>query len=246
MPETRTMDESRRRAWEALELGPVWRMRAPRSDDSQAVMQPSASQAPRNAVALLPWSALQQAVSGCTACGLASGRRQTVFGAGPQPASWMIVCEAPGQQEDERGEPFVGPAGQLLDQMLAAIGVNRASEVFITNVLKCRPPSNRDPQPDEVRCCEPYLRRQVALVQPRLILVLGRFAAHTLLGTEASISSLRGTVHEYANGEARIPLVVTYHPAYLLRSLTEKAQAWSDLRLARRSFDAQAAQASRD
>jgi DNA polymerase len=158
----------------------------------------------------------------------------------------MIVGEAPGQQEDERGEPFVGPAGQLLDQMLAAIGVNRASEVFITNVLKCRPPSNRDPQPDEVRCCEPYLRRQVALVQPRLILVLGRFAAHTLLGTEASISSLRGTVHDYTNGEARIPLVVTYHPAYLLRSLTEKAQAWSDLRLARRSFDAQAAQASRD
>lgn len=256
------MDESRRRAWEALELGPLWRLRdqtapaaeAPPSPEpvpgaaQTADPSPTAPAAPGrlevqtsavqpDAVANLSWEPLRERVLGCTACPLSASRRHAVFGVGTSPAPWMIVGEAPGQQEDERGEPFVGPAGQLLDHMLAAIGVDRAREVFITNVLKCRPPGNRDPQPDEVACCEPYLRRQVALVNPRLILVLGRFAAHSLLGTDASIASLRGRVHAFQGDAGPIPMVVTYHPAYLLRNLPDKARAWADLRLARRCFD---------
>ncbi len=224
------MDAHRKRAWEALEIGPLWRSR----EASEQVPVPPQPVQP------LTWAELQRTVSGCTACSLSNSRQKTVFGVGAQPAPWMLVGEAPGQQEDASGEPFVGPAGQLLDQMLAAIGVNRRMDVFITNVLKCRPPANRDPSPEEVSRCEPYLKRQVDLVQPRLILVLGRFAAHSLLGTDASLVSLRGVVHSYASAAGPIPLVVTYHPAYLLRNLPEKARSWSDLRLARRTFDAAA------
>lgn len=184
------------------------------------------------------WAVLKDSVESCTACALSGSRSHVVFGSGPQSAAWMLVGEAPGEQEDTQGLPFVGPAGQLLDQMLAAIGVDRPREVFITNVLKCRPPGNRDPQPAEVARCEPYLREQIECVQPRLILALGRFAAQTLLGSDASLSSLRGRVHVYRSGQRAIPLVVTYHPAYLLRTLPEKARAWADLRLARREFDA--------
>jgi DNA polymerase len=188
-------------------------------------------------IAALPWPALADAVSGCTACGLCRSRRNTVFGVGPNPASWMFVGEAPGEQEDERGEPFVGPAGRLLDQMLAAVGVDRASDAFIANVMKCRPPGNRNPTAEEIARCEPYLLRQVELLRPRLLVVLGRFAAQSLLRTDASIASLRGRVHRYRAGGLDLPLVVTYHPAYLLRTLPDKAKAWADLRLARRVWD---------
>jgi DNA polymerase len=228
------MDAHRKRAWEALEIGPLWRSREASEQVPEQVPEPPQPVQP------LTWTQLQQTVSGCTACSLSNSRQKTVFGVGAQPAPWMLVGEAPGQQEDASGEPFVGPAGQLLDQMLAAIGVNRRTDVFITNVLKCRPPANRDPSPEEVSRCEPYLKRQVDLVQPRLILVLGRFAAHSLLGTDASLVSLRGVVHSYASAAGPIPLVVTYHPAYLLRNLPEKARSWSDLCLARRTFDAAA------
>jgi DNA polymerase len=151
----------------------------------------------------------------------------------------MLVGEAPGEQEDARGEPFVGPAGQLLDEMLAAIGVDRPSEAFVANVLKCRPPGNRNPQPEEVARCEPYLLRQVELVRPALVVALGRFAAQSLLRTDASIASLRGRVHRLRAGAVEVPLVVTYHPAYLLRTPADKARSWQDLRLARRACDGQ-------
>jgi DNA polymerase len=186
------------------------------------------------AVAAMDWAQLRAAVAGCRACTLCESRRQTVFGVGSERASWMLVGEAPGAEEDARGEPFVGQAGQLLDNMLASLRLGRAADVFIANVLKCRPPRNRDPQPDEVERCEPYLKRQIELVAPRIILVMGRFAAQSLLHTEASIASLRGRVHRYQSGGRDIPVVVTYHPAYLLRNLPDKAKAWADLSLARR------------
>jgi len=182
----------------------------------------------------LDWPGLRAAVAGCRACGLSRTRTQTVFGVGDERARWMLVGEAPGAEEDARGEPFVGQAGRLLDNMLATISLARGRDVFIANVLKCRPPGNRNPEPEEVACCEPFLRRQVELVAPRVILVMGRFAAQSLLRTDASIASLRGRVHRYVAGEREVPVVVTYHPAYLLRNLGDKAKAWADLCLARR------------
>jgi DNA polymerase len=196
-------------------------------------------------IATLAWGPLQDAVASCTACGLCASRRQTVFGVGHARAEWMIVGEAPGEQEDLAGEPFVGPAGQLLDQMLRAVGQSRragsgegqeddqagdpARRVYIANTLKCRPPRNRNPEPDEMARCEPFLKRQVALVQPKLILLMGRFAVRQLLKSDDAIGKLRGRVHHYEG----IPVVVTYHPAYLLRNLPEKAKAWEDLCLAK-------------
>jgi uracil-DNA glycosylase family 4 len=203
---------------------------------AQSAAAPSAQRVP--VIAAMPWAALEAAVAGCAACGLCRSRRTPVFGTGPRPARWMLVGEAPGEQEDERGEPFVGPAGRLLDQMLAAIGVDRPNEAFVANVLKCRPPGNRNPLQEEVERCEPYLLRQVELLRPTLIVALGRFAAQSLLRTDASIASLRGRVHRLRAGELEVPLVVTYHPAYLLRSLPDKAKSWADLRLARRTVDA--------
>ena len=212
---------------------------APESDPVALAQSPSSLPSIRDpAIARMAWPALERAVAGCTACGLCRSRRNTVLGVGPRPARWMLVGEAPGEQEDERGEPFVGPAGRLLDQMLAAIGVDRPAEAFIANVLKCRPPGNRNPQPEEVARCEPYLLRQVELLRPTLIVALGRFAAQSLLRTDASIASLRGRVHTFRAGAIEVPLVVTYHPAYLLRTLPDKAKSWADLRLARRTFDA--------
>jgi DNA polymerase len=157
----------------------------------------------------------------------------------------MLIGEAPGAEEDARGEPFVGQAGRLLENMLAAIGLSRSRDVFIANVLKCRPPRNRDPLPEEVARCEPFLARQIELLSPRIIVVMGRFAAQSLLRTDASIASLRGRLHGYQVAGRRIPVVVTYHPAYLLRNLGDKAKAWSDLCLARDSF-ARAGDASED
>ena len=178
------------------------------------------------------WIPLKSAVSGCTKCGLHSTRTQTVFGVGDENADWMLIGEAPGAEEDRLGDPFVGQAGKLLDNMLAAIGLSRQKNVYIANVLKCRPPGNRNPTPEEVAQCSPHLLQQIELIKPKLILGMGRFAAQTLLKTDASISSLRGRVHRYAG----VPLIVTYHPAYLLRTLEDKAKAWEDLLFARRTM----------
>ena len=175
---------------------------------------------------------LREQVVACTACGLCQGRRLAVFGQGATPTRWLVVGEAPGEQEDRQGHPFVGRSGQLLDAMLAAVGMSRDTDVFITNVIKCRPPGNRNPKPEEIASCSPYLMRQIALLKPERILVLGRFAAQTLLGTDATIGSLRGRVHQLKTDDGEIPLIVSYHPAYLLRSPSEKARAWQDLKLA--------------
>ena len=188
---------------------------------------------PDAAVATLDWPALRAAVADCRACALCESRTQAVFGVGHQQARLMIVGEAPGEQEDRQGEPFVGPAGQLLDSMLQAIGLSRQpgppeKQVFIANTLKCRPPGNRNPAPEELAKCEPFLQRQLALVRPRVILAMGRFAVQALLRSSEPIGRLRGRVHEYQG----VPLVVTYHPAYLLRNLPDKAKAWDDLCLA--------------
>ncbi|WP_297324533.1 uracil-DNA glycosylase [Nitrosomonas sp.] len=175
------------------------------------------------------WEQLKLSVSHCTACPLSQARTQTVFGVGDENADWLFVGEGPGAREDATGEPFVGQAGKLLDQMLAAIGLKRDHQVYIANIVKCRPPNNRNPSLAEARRCEPYLTRQIELIKPKLIIALGKVAAQNLLGCEDSISSLRGKVHDYSG----IPLIVTYHPAYLLRALPEKAKAWKDLCFAR-------------
>jgi uracil-DNA glycosylase len=183
-------------------------------------------------VAALDWEALEARVSTCERCRLCEKRTKTVFGVGDRQADWMLIGEAPGENEDKQGEPFVGQAGKLLDSMLRALDLARGRNVYIANVVKCRPPGNRNPEPDEVARCEPYLQRQVALVKPKLIVALGRVSAQNLLKTDASISSLRGRVHRYED----VPVVVTYHPAYLLRSLPDKAKAWVDLCLAQDTY----------
>ncbi len=175
------------------------------------------------------WPSLEAAVKACTLCGLHKTRTQTVFGVGNRQAQWMVIGEAPGADEDAQGEPFVGRAGQLLNSMLKACGVKR-EEVFIANILKCRPPQNRDPTPAEAASCTPYLSRQIEWVNPKLILCVGRIAAQNLLSTDTPIGKLRGKVHRL--GAAQRPVVVTYHPAYLLRSPGEKRKAWDDLVLA--------------
>ncbi|MGB5347157.1 MAG: uracil-DNA glycosylase, partial [Woeseia sp.] len=181
-------------------------------------------------VALLDWRELRQAVSGCTACELHATRTQTVFGVGNEQADLLIIGEAPGAEEDRRGEPFVGRAGQLLDEMLRAIALDRQT-VFIANVLKCRPPGNRDPHPTEAASCRPFLDRQIALIQPRVILAVGRIAAQQLLGGDLPLGRMRGKQHVLDQYAA--PIVVTYHPAYLLRSPSQKRKSWQDLCLAR-------------
>jgi DNA polymerase len=180
----------------------------------------------------MDWSTLQDTVATCVACGLCKSRKNTVFGVGDPQADWMIVGEAPGEHEDLSGEPFVGAAGQLLDNMLHAVGRSRTGQgaqgAYIANVIKCRPPANRNPQPDEVARCEPYLARQVALLKPRVIVAMGRFAVQSLLKSTEPIGRLRGRVHHYEG----VPVIVSYHPAYLLRTPTDKGKAWADLCLA--------------
>jgi uracil-DNA glycosylase len=176
------------------------------------------------------WDELRARVAACTRCSLSATRTQTVFGVGNPHADWLIVGEAPGAEEDRRGEPFVGRAGQLLNSMLHAIGLAR-EQVYIANVLKCRPPGNRDPGPSETAECLPYLERQIALLKPKIMLAVGRIAAQNLLGTEKTLGALRQQVHRF--GLSQVPLVVTYHPAYLLRTPTEKRKAWEDLKFAR-------------
>jgi uracil-DNA glycosylase len=213
---------------EEMGLAPVWRSRARGQQAESAPATPADARMAR--IARLDFDAFADDVSACTACGLCRTRTRAVPGVGDARAEWMFIGEAPGAEEDARGEPFVGQAGRLLDNMLAAIGLDRRKGVYIANVLKCRPPNNRTPEPLEVDACRPYLERQIDLISPRLIVALGRSAASTLLNVDASIASLRGRVHRL-HGR---PLIVTYHPAYLLRNLPDKAKAWEDLLFARR------------
>lgn len=185
-------------------------------------------------IAELDWDVLKSRVAACTLCSLHTTRTQTVFGVGSQTADWLFIGEAPGADEDRQGEPFVGRAGQLLNNMLRAIGLSR-EQVYIANILKCRPPKNRDPRPEEARACEPYLKRQIDLLHPKIIIALGRIAAQNLLNTDTPIGQMRGKRYVYA--DTNIPLLVTYHPAYLLRSPAEKRKAWEDLLLARKLVD---------
>jgi uracil-DNA glycosylase len=199
-------------------LAPVWRLK-----NKDAV---------QDSIPAPGWIELKPAVAACTACSLHESRTQTVFGVGDESADWMLIGEAPGAEEDRLGDPFVGQAGKLLDNMLASIGLTRRKNVYIANVLKCRPPGNRNPEPEEVAKCSPFLQQQIQLVGPKLIVAMGRFAAQTLLASDASVASLRGKVHQYAG----VPLIVTYHPAYLLRNLPDKAKAWEDLVFARKTI----------
>ncbi len=225
-------------------IAPLWRLRAaagqpgaaaapPRSAEPRPLPEPPPSADEREArILAMSWTELKQAVPACTACGLHKTRTQTVLGVGDERAEWLLVGEAPGAEEDRLGEPFVGQAGKLLDNMLAALGLKRGDNVYIANVLKCRPPGNRNPEPGEMAKCAPHLLRQIGLIRPRLIVALGRIAAQTLLNSDATIASLRGRVHRYAG----VPLVVTYHPAYLLRNLPDKSKAWADLVFARKTL----------
>jgi DNA polymerase len=237
-----------------LNLYPLWKRRgqpAPAEAQAEAAGQPAAGagdippsveavatpvhpatvasgsgeQSREQHIATLDWPELKTMVRDCTACKLRAGCTQTVFGVGDEQAGWLFVGEGPGADEDVKGEPFVGQAGKLLDNMLMSIGLRRGDNVYIANVVKCRPPGNRTPEPDEIATCFPYLQRQIQLIQPKVIVALGKTAATALLGRDATLGSLRGTLHDY---EGR-PLIVTYHPAYLLRSPLEKAKAWEDL-----------------
>ncbi|MFZ1643018.1 MAG: uracil-DNA glycosylase [Candidatus Contendobacter sp.] len=199
-------------------------------------LSPAAPNRRAATIGQMDWETLVTAVRECTACGLCASRTQTVFGVGDHRAEWLVIGEAPGADEDRIGEPFVGRAGKLLNPMLLTVGLKR-EQAYVANILKCRPPENRDPTPEEAAQCRPFLNRQIALIRPRLILAVGRIAAQNLLATDTPIGKLRGQVHRF--GPARIPLVVTYHPAYLLRSPREKRKAWDDLRLARRALAAE-------
>ncbi|MEX1082295.1 MAG: uracil-DNA glycosylase [Halofilum sp. (in: g-proteobacteria)] len=235
------MSEARRRAYlEAMGI-PVWLPRGPTEPEAPAVgvaVEPSTQgdaldvsmPSAGGEVAAMDWRALREEILGCTRCGLCESRTQAVPGVGSVEADLLVIGEAPGQEEDRQGEPFVGRAGQLLDRMLAAIGFDRQT-VFITNVLKCRPPNNRDPAPEEVHACTPYLRRQIELIAPRVILSVGRISAQNLLETPSTLGRLRGSWHRF--GPRETPLRVTYHPAYLLRNPAAKRQAWDDLKRVR-------------
>lgn len=240
-----------------LGLGPVWRLRergdaapAPEPAAEEAAQRADVSgrtPAPAPAPALAPaapavrvsaaspvdlrgWDELEASIRSCKACALHERRKQAVPGIGDRHPTWLVVGEGPGAEEDLRGEPFVGPAGQLLDAMLASVGLSRQLGVFIANAVKCRPPNNRTPEAAEIACCFPYLSRQIELLQPRLIVALGRPAAQSLLNQEIRISAVRGRSFSFAG----IPLVITYHPAYLLRNPQDKGKAWEDLCFARR------------
>ncbi len=220
------MSLAREHRLNTLGLLPVWRRRK-----AVSVAEAIPAHPPARAD---DWAALEAEIRACTRCDLHSTRHKAVSGMGDCQADWLIVGEAPGAEEDAQGEPFVGQAGHLLDAMLAAIGLKRSEKVYITHILKSHPPADRDPSPDEILACLPYLERQIALIQPRIILVLGRFAAQTLLGADIPVDRLRGQVHTYQG----VPLVVTYHPAYLLRTPADKGRAWADLLLARRQLKA--------
>ncbi len=229
---------------EEMGLGPVWRLRD--RAGAASAQEPAAAEAPlayrpspvtdgddrRATIMRMEWPELKARVAGCTDCPLHANRNKTVFGVGDENADWLFVGEGPGADEDAQGEPFVGQAGKLLDNMLAAIRLERGANVYIANILKCRPPGNRNPEPHEALQCEPYLHRQIELIRPKLIIALGRVAAANLLASDASVASMRGRIHRYRG----IPLIVTYHPAYLLRNLADKSKAWADLLFAVRTM----------
>jgi uracil-DNA glycosylase len=232
-----------RRAEILKELGltPLWRAKvtnapnqAPAVEEAGSGEQVSghgvvAAEDRRSEILRMGWDQLKTSVEGCIACPLCRSRSRTVFGVGDMNADWLYVGEGPGAEEDATGEPFVGQAGKLLDNMLAAIDLKRGRNVYIANIVKCRPPGNRNPTPHEAHQCEPYLARQIEMIKPKLIIALGKIAAQNLLHTDASIASLRGRLHEHSG----IPVIVTYHPAYLLRTLADKAKVWEDLCFAR-------------
>jgi uracil-DNA glycosylase family 4 len=226
-------------------LGPIWKLRnkavQPMPDEPDLgyvkaesvpmLLESSAIVGDRaGEIAAMTWDGLRQSVAACQACPLCKARKQAVLGVGDTSADWLFVGEGPGAEEDERGEPFVGQAGKLLDAMMAAIDIRRGENVYIANVVKCRPPNNRTPEPEEAATCWPYLQRQIALLQPKLIVALGRPAAQALLGADVKIGAARGRIYQHGD----IPVIVTYHPAYLLRTLPDKAKAWEDLCFARR------------
>lgn len=221
------LSANQRRVLGAMDI-PVWISR--RSAEQAEAIATAGDAVSTGREDLDAWSTLQREVTSCTQCVLHQTRTQTVFGVGNRSADWMIIGEAPGGDEDRQGEPFVGRAGQLLNEMLRAVGLER-EQVYIANILKCRPPGNRDPKPEEVSSCSAFLQRQVELIRPSLILAVGRIAAQNLLQEDSPVGRLRGQVYRY--GPREIPLVVTYHPAYLLRSPSQKRKAWADLCLAR-------------
>jgi len=252
------MSLSRKQMLDEMGLSPQWTLREQQAvargakKASAPVIIPVASPAPTPApnaetqaslvesaperaqhIAGLGWDQLRQSIADCHACGLCAQRKQTVPGVGDESADWLFIGEGPGAEEDARGEPFVGVAGKLLDAMLAAIELKRGENVYIANAVKCRPPGNRTPEAAEMAACAPYLKRQIALIAPRLIVLLGRAAVHAVLGEEGSLASLRGKPLAYRDVEKEIPVIVTYHPAYLLRTLPDKAKAWEDLCRAR-------------
>ena len=225
-----------------LELWPLWQSRCapPSATMSRTTLEPAVTlpitpdqtQERGTELASGDWRALKDEVAKCTICGLCKQRKQAVFGVGNESAPWLFVGEGPGAEEDAIGEPFVGQAGKLLDSMMAAIQIQRGREVYIANVVKCRPPGNRTPMLAEAAACAPYLDRQIDLISPKLIVALGKTAATRLLGEEKSLASMRGKLHSYRG----YPLIITYHPAYLLRNLTDKAKAWEDMVLARQTM----------
>lgn len=241
---------NRTRLLHEMGLGPVWKLRRIAQPTVPAAVErhieppvpATTARSPGHAVdlavtaagevAVMDWPALEAAVAACRQCRLSASRKQAVFGVGDRQAEWLFVGEGPGAEEDEKGEPFVGQAGKLLDNMLASIGLKRGNDVYIANAVKCRPPQNRTPEAEEITACRPYLARQIELIQPRLIVALGRPAAQSLLQTEIKISAARGQLHDYQG----LPVIVSYHPAYLLRNLADKAKAWEDLCFMRRTM----------
>lgn len=222
-------------------ISPLWVLRGkPQVDPAELTLPAEPKSLPAGAevasgglIAGADWDELAASVAACRACGLCEQRKQAVLGVGDRSAGWLFVGEGPGAEEDARGEPFVGTAGQLLDAMLAALDLARGRDVYIANAVKCRPPGNRTPEAGEIAACRPYLERQIALLQPRIIVLLGRAAVYAVLGKDETLSSLRGKTFEVRNGERSIPAIATYHPAYLLRTLPDKAKSWEDLCRAR-------------
>ena len=233
------MSLSREQMLQEMGIGPIWRLRdAPAAEPSDLAVAEPVAEAPSARPAMPAvvgegWAGLEQEIAACRACALCEQRKQAVPGVGDREADWLFIGEGPGAEEDAKGEPFVGQAGKLLDAMLAAIDLKRGDNVYIANAVKCRPPGNRTPEAAEMEACWPYLKRQIAMLKPKLIVLLGRAALQAVMKEERSLGNSRGKLFEYRDGELVIPIIATYHPAYLLRNLPDKAKAWEDLCFAR-------------